>query len=350
MTDDDSEGGGSDDDGGGDADVKTIKQPEAGSEGRKYVTRRRLMIGGGVAAAGAGTGIISGKYVVSPDAPVEALKKEYTNEESEFVNVGGARVHYRDQGRQDAPAVVLVHGFASSLHTWEGWVERLGDDYRIVTLDLPAFGLTGPNEIGEYDAEYYADVVAELADELSLDIFSLGGNSMGGEVSLRYAFDHPDRLEKLLLVDAAGYNTQGDGESIFLTLSRYPVLDRIPRHITPRSAIRGLVESAYADDSLVTDEVVERYYDLLRREGNREAIARRMKASPESREDEIPEIEVPTLVMWGEQDTWIPPEHGERFADDVPDSELVTYEGVGHIPMEEAPDSSAPDAAEFLEE
>lgn len=320
------------------------------TDGNGYVTRRRLMIGGGVAAAAAGVGILSGKYVVSPDVRAEVLEEEYANDESEFLNIGGARVHVRDQGRQDAPAVVLVHGFASSLHTWEGWVERLGDDHRIITLDLPAFGLTGPNETREYGADYYADLVDELADELSLDTFILGGNSMGGEVSWRYALDHPDRLEKLLLVDAAGYSTQGEGESIFITLARYPVLDRIPRHITPRSAIRGLVESAYADDSLVTDEVVERYYDLLRREGNREAIARRMKTLPESREDEIPEIDVPTLVMWGEEDTWIPLEHGEMFADDIPDAELVTYEGVGHVPMEEVPGETVPDVAEFLEE
>ena len=343
MTDDKAGGDG---EGETDADIQT----DVRKDGSGVITRRRLMVGGGVVAAGAGAGILSGKYVVSPDVPAETLEEEYTNEESEFAEVAGARVHYRDQGRQDAPAVVLVHGFASSLHTWEDWVELLGDDYRIISLDLPAFGLTGPNESGEYGADYYAELVGELADELSLDTFSLGGNSMGGEVAWRYALNNPDRLENLLLVDAAGYSTEGEGESIFITLARYPVLDRIPRHITPRSAIRGLVESAYADDSLVTDEVVERYYDLLRREDNREAIVKRMQSLPESREDEIPELEVPTLVMWGDQDTWIPPEHAERFADDIPGAELVTYEGVGHVPMEEAPETTAPDVAEFLEE
>ena len=312
------------------------------------VTRRRLMVGGGVAAAAAGAGILSGKYVVSPDVPVEELEGEYTNDESEFLDIGGARVHVRDQGPQDAQAVVLVHGFASSLHTWEGWVDYLTDDYRVVTLDLPAFGLTGPNEGGEYDAEYYADVVDELADELSLDTFTLGGNSMGGGVAWRYALDHPDRLDRLLLVDAAGYSTEDDDESIFFTLARYPLLDRIPRHITPRSAVRGLIESAYADGFQVTDELVERYYDLLRREGNREAIIRRLRNPAENREDEIPGIDVPTLVIWGEQDTWIAPEYADRFADDIPDAQLVKYEGVGHIPMEEAPEESAADVAEFL--
>jgi pimeloyl-ACP methyl ester carboxylesterase len=327
------------------------KDADAGPEAETgRITRRRLMVGGGVAAAAAGAGILSGKYVVSPDVPVEELEGEYTDDESEFLDIGGARVHVRDQGPQDAPAVVLVHGFASSLHTWEGWVDYLTDDYRVVTLDLPAFGLTGPNEGGEYDAEYYADVVDELADELSLDTFSLGGNSMGGGVAWRYALDHPDRLDSLVLVDAAGYSTEDDDQSIFFTLARYPLLNRIPRHITPRSAIRGLIESAYADKSQVTDELVERYYDLLRREGNREAIITRLQNPAENREDEIPEVDVPTLVMWGEEDTWISPDHADRFAEDIPDAELVTYEGVGHIPMEEAPEESAPDAAEFLGE
>ncbi|MDZ7687626.1 MAG: alpha/beta hydrolase [Halobacteriales archaeon] len=334
-----------------DGNGKEGDENDAGTEddGDGYVTRRRLLAAGGVLGAGVVGGSLAGVYVVSPEVSVETLEEEYTNEESEFTNIDGARVHYRDQGPSDAPPVVLVHGFASSLHTWEGWVEHLTDDYRVITLDLPAFGLTGPNDIGQYGADYYAEVVGELADELGLDSFVLGGNSMGGEVSWRYALNNPDRLEKLLLVDAAGYSTQGEGESIFITLARYPVLDRIPRHITPRSAITGLVESAYADDSLVTDELVERYYDLLRREGNREAIVQRMQSLPESREDEVPEIEIPTLVMWGEQDTWIPLEHGERFADEIPDAELVTYEGVGHVPMEEVPDMTVPDVAEFLE-
>ncbi len=322
---------------------------EDGGNGR-FTRRGLLMTGGGVAAVGAGAGILSGKYVVSPDVHVEELEDEYTNDESEFLNIGGARVHVRDQGPQDAPAVVLVHGFASSLHTWEDWADHLTDDYRVVALDLPAFGLTGPNESGEYDAEYYAGVVDELADELSLDTFTLGGNSMGGGVAWRYALDHPDRLDGLLLVDAAGYSTEDDDESVFFTLARYPLLNRIPRHITPRSAIRGLIESAYADKSQVTDELVERYYDLLRRQGNREAIIRRLQNPAENREDEIPEIDVPTLVMWGNEDTWITPEHAQRFADDIPDSELVTYEGVGHIPMEEVPEESAADAAEFFGE
>lgn len=320
-------------------------------EGARRITRRNLLfVGGGVVAGGAGVGIVSGKYIVSPDVPVDELEAEYTNEASEFLRLGGARVHVRDQGNSDAPAVVLIHGFASSLHTWEGWVDILGDSHRIVTVDLPAFGLTGPNDTGEYGAEYYAGVVDELADELGLDSFALGGNSMGGGVAWRYALDNPDRVEKLLLVDAAGHTTEGEGDdqSIFMTLAKYPVLDRIPRHITPRSSVRSFVESAYADASLVTDGLVERYYDLLRREGNRGAIIRMLRTPDENRADEIPEISVPTLVMWGEEDTWIPPEHAERFADDIPDAEVVTYPGVGHIPMEEASESSAVDAAEFL--
>jgi len=314
----------------------------------RFTRRGLLMTGGGVAVAGAGAGVLSAKFLVSPDAPADELESEYTNEASEFAEVGGARVHYRDQGPSDAPAVVLVHGFASSLHTWEGWVDRLADDYRVVTLDLPAFGLTGPNDHGEYGVDYYADVVGELADELGIETFFLGGNSMGGEVSWRYALDNPDRVDNLLLVDAAGYEGEGGDESLFITLAQYPVLDRIPRHITPRSSVRSLVESAYADDSLVTDELVERYYDLLRREGNREAVVKRLRDPAESRADEIPDIKVPTLVMWGDEDTWISPDHADMFVEDIPGADLVTYEGVGHIPMEEAPEESAADAADFF--
>ena len=317
------------------------------TEGEGRVTRRRLLTAGGVVGAGAVAGSLSAVYVVSPDVPVDVLEETYANEASEFAEIGGARLHYRDQGPRDAPAVVLMHGFSASLHTWEGWVERLGDDYRIVTLDLPAFGLTGPNESGEYGADYYADVVEELVESLGIDSFVVGGSSMGGEVAWRYALDYPERVEKLALVGAAGYET--DGEMTLIRLARMPVVNRVPRHVTPRFAVRDMVESAYADDSLVTDETVDRYYDLIRREGNREAIVRRLRAPADSRADEIPDVDVPTLVMWGEQDTWIPVEHAHRFDDDIPDTRLVTYDGVGHVPMEETPDLSAPDMAEFLE-
>lgn len=318
-------------------------ESSSGASTRRLTRRRFLTVGGGVA----GAGILSRLFLIRPDIPVERLKRDYANEASQFVDVGGATVHVRDEGPRDAPAVVLLHGFGSSLHTWNGWVEQFGDRFRVVRLDFPGFGLTGPNEQNEYGDQYYVELVSDLVAEIGLDGFAIGGNSMGGEVAWRYALDHPEQVQRLLLVDAAGYPSEGSASPL-LTLGQYPVLDLIPRYVLPRAAVRQSLESAWGDPSKLTPELVERYHRLLLRAGNRAALVRMAKAEETSRADEIPNVDVPTLVMWGELDTWIPPARGERFVSDIPDASLVTYPELGHVPNEEGAAETAPDAAAFL--
>ena len=281
---------------------------------------------------------------VQPDLPESWLERRYTNDASSFVEIGDARVHYRDEGPRDAPTVVALHGSYSSLHTWEGWVDAFDDRVRVVRPTLPGFGLTGPSPDDEYDLAYYTDFLRAFCDELGLDEVALAGNSLGGTIAWRFAATDPDRVERLLLIDAGRQKLLPDGAEIFLT----PGFDLGPRYLTPRAGLRAFIENAYGDPSKLSDETMRRYHDLLLRAGNRRAVlklAREVGPAP----FDPSAVSVPTLVQWGAADKRLPLSIGEQFAEEIPDARLEVYEEIGHMPMEEAPERTARDALAFLE-
>lgn len=309
-----------------------------------------------------------------PDRPPSALEREYANEHSHFLEVGNARMHYRDDGPRDAKTIVAVHGAYSSLHTWEGWAATLADEYRLVSVDMPGHGLTGPLRGESHRLSSLVNHVEALCDELELENFALVGNSLGGAVSWRIAIKRPELLSHLVLINAGGatlLSSQAENLVSFGT-------DVIPRYFTPRMLVRLILMDAYADNSLVTEDLVRRYHDLLCRTGNRRAVIEICRNYMEDHFDdedheslgtglptlpsmngqdpepsawdeyEMEEVGVPTLFQWGEEDLWLPLSFGRAFADHVEGSTFLTYENVGHVPMEELPVESAADAASFI--
>ena len=122
------------------------------------------------------------------DIAVDDLKAKYTNTESEFMDLDGMKVHYRDEGNpSDSIPLVLIHGTSSSLHTWDAWVQDLLPSHRIIRLDMPAFGLTGPNPQQDYSLDYYAHFLHEFLGKLSVKHIYLAGNSLGGSIAWHYA-------------------------------------------------------------------------------------------------------------------------------------------------------------------
>ena len=279
-----------------------------------------------------------------PDLPAAYLERRYADERSAFLEVDGARVHYRDEGPRDGPTLVALHGMYSSLHTWEEWTRALSDDVRVVRLDLPGFGLTGPNEQRAYDMPYYADVLESFCAALDLGEVAIAGNSLGGGIAWRFAAAHPGRVDRLLLLDSVGRQVIPDGATLLLG----PGVDVVPRYLTPRVAFREILRDAYGDPSKLGRAQVRRYHDLLRRSGNRRAVLSLIRDAVPGRA-EPQEVACPTLVQWGERDTWLPPALGRSLAEEIPDARLRTYEGVGHIPMEEAPAATVQDARAFLD-
>lgn len=278
------------------------------------------------------------------DIPVAELKKQYTNEASRFVRVQGMNVHYCDQG--SGPVLVLLHGTSSSLHTWDGWVRHLQNQFRILRLDLPGFGLTGPHPQGDYSLAAYSRLVHAFSERLKLDSFHLAGNSLGGAIAARYASEHSHKVKRLILLNPAGL-AQKDHDSV-LNLTRLPGSRFLMQVITPRFLFRRALEDVYANDDKISEDLVERYFKLTLRRGNRRALVQRMNSKRESLAPRLKQIQQPTLILWGRQDNWIPPAHALRFHEGLARSKIIIYDEAGHVPMEELPGPSAAHVRQFL--
>lgn len=290
----------------------------------------------------------------TPDMPAATLKAKYANAASQFVELSpGTTIHMRDEGPKDGFPVVLVHGSNASLHTWEPWVQRLtARGYRVVTLDLPAHGLTGATREGLYTNAAYVGVVEKLVDRLGLSRFVLGGNSMGGGVSWRYAVAHPDRVAGLILVDASGKpQPKGARPPIGFNLARIPVIREVMATVTPRALIEASFKQSIANQAIATPAMIDRYWELLLYPGNRRATVERFGQyqGENSAATDLPKLTVPTLIIWGREDHFIPLEVGVWFNQTIPGSRISVLDGIGHIPMEEAPDRSLTPVLELLE-
>jgi pimeloyl-ACP methyl ester carboxylesterase len=286
----------------------------------------------------------------APDWPVEALVARWAPPPSDFIDVKGQLVHLRDVGPRDDPEpLVLIHGTSASLHTWEGWVKDLSPQHRVISFDLPGFGLTGPSASGDYHGDTYARFVLDLMDQLKVQRFAVAGNSLGGEVAWRTALMAPQRVTRLILVDAAGPDFQSDSMPIGFLVARVPVLNRIFDWVLPRPMVLASVRSVYGDPSRVTDALVERYYQLALREGNRRALVQRLQQSQRGQDAErIRELKLPTLILWGGRDKLVPPSVGRQFKQDIAGSELLVFDDLGHVPHEEDPARTVAPVQAFL--
>jgi pimeloyl-ACP methyl ester carboxylesterase len=286
-------------------------------------------------------------FAVTGDIEIDTLKAKYANDESQFVEVDGMQVHYRDEGK--GMPIVLIHGTASSLHTWDDWTSTLKKNYRVIRLDIPAFGLTGPNPSGDYRINAYSNFLNKFLLNLAIDSLYLAGNSLGGNIAWYYASEHPDKVKKLILVDPSGYPRNGEVPWIF-KLARTPILNSIIRYITPRSIVEKNLQQVYFDDSKITESLIDRYYDLTLREGNRTAFIDRAKTDMKDDTNKLKKISAPTLIIWGDQDIWIPVSDGKRFTTDIPNAQLKVMENVGHVPMEEKPKESIHLMLDFIKQ
>jgi pimeloyl-ACP methyl ester carboxylesterase len=290
----------------------------------------------------------------APDREVQTLVARWAPPPSDFLEVKGQVVHLRDQGPRDDPVpVVLVHGTSASLHTWEGWVASLQRQRRVITFDLPAFGLTGPftgqYRPDDYRGDTYARFVLDLMDALKVQRFVIGGNSLGGEVAWRTAVMAPQRVDRLILVDAAGPAFTPESVPIGFAIARVPVFNRITEHLLPRSLVAASVAEVYGDPTRITPETVDRYFELTLRAGNRRALVQRLNQMvPGEDQERIATIRQPTLILWGGRDRLIPPSVGRSFERMIAGSRLIVFDQLGHVPQEEDPARTLEPVRPFL--
>jgi pimeloyl-ACP methyl ester carboxylesterase len=303
--------------------------------------RQRVVMGAvalliGLAAAAAWT----------PDLPRAPLEATYTRGPQDFVTIDGMRLHLRDSGPRDAPALLMLHGFGSSLHTWEAWARSLETTHRVVRFDQPGAGLSAPDRLRDYSDARGVQVINAVMDHLGLQRASLVGHSMGGRLAWRFAAEQPQRVHKLVLVAPDGFASPGFA---YGKAPEVGVMTGLLRWTLPRPLLRASLAPAYADEAVMTDAIVDRYRDLLLAEGNRQALLDRMgQLVLQPPEPWLARITAPTLLVWGTQDRMIPVANAADYQRLMPQARLLQLPGAGHLPQEEAVDAALPALAAFL--
>lgn len=274
----------------------------------------------------------------------EALSQKYSNSFSRFMTVDGNRIHYRDEGQGEV--ILLLHGTASSLHTWDLWANNLKKQYRVVRMDLPGSGLTGPDSAHRYEIQDDINFVRGFLSHLKLDQVHIAGSSLGGRIAWEYSLKYPAQIKSLTLMNALGYPQESWPPVI--EMAQWPILDKLVEYASPKFMYETGLKDIYFDNTLVNEQLVDRYYELAHYPGNMNAFTRRVKAELDTRSALIKDITVPTLILWGKEDSYFPAKNAHRFHQDISGSQLQVYEGVGHLPMEEVPLRSLRDFNVFL--
>lgn len=287
-------------------------------------------------------------WLYTPDARRAALEQRWAGPPSTFLDVAGLRLHLRDTGPRGAPAILLLHGFGSSLHTWDDVAPGLEDRFRVLRIDLPGFGLTGADPSGDYTDARAHVVIAALLDRLGLGRVHLVGSSMGGRIAWSFAAAQPARVDRLVLMAPDGFASPGID---YNRPPRVPLLMRALPYTLPPFMVKGGMAPAYADPAAMTDALVERYHAMMIAPGVRQAILDRMAGHvlvpPEPL---LARITAPTLLLWGAQDRMVPVTNAEDYLRFLPLARRVVLDGVGHVPMEEAPAAVVRVLREFLAE
>lgn len=287
------------------------------------------------------------------DISPEVLFEKYADERSYMMMVDNINIHVKVKG--EGEPIFLIHGSFSSLNTWEAWEEELNPHFMTISMDLPGHGLTGPDLKKRYGIEDYADIVFGIADHLGLEEFHVAGNSMGGGVALKMATDHPERILTLNLLDSSGApdnkttenNSPSGSSAPIIRMASHPVFSQLLLKCTPKFLFRINLKQVFYDDSKVSDEMVTRYYELLLRDGNRQATLERL-AMKKQTDFKYENLNMPVLIMWGKEDGWIPLDEGKRLSEMIPGSKLKVFENAGHVPMEEIPTESVREYLAFL--
>lgn len=289
------------------------------------------------------------------DIAYPALETVYMSDSSQFLTLDdGLKIHYRDDGNPDGETLLLVHGFASSVHSWEPLVAELEDEYRLISVDLPSHGLSRlPKAVEETGMAVFQDALVKVTEQLELDQFTLIGSSMGGDLAWRYALERPDTLEGLVLIGASGWaysDAELSNQSLLYRAVSHPFAHRFLKDIDSSLLIQWGLRSSFSNPELATPDMVERYVALSRAPGHRAGILATLADRPEPADPAaLARLRVPTLVLQGDADERVPLRMGQLFADTIPDARLIVYTEAGHLLHEEQPGAVAEHISSFLD-
>lgn len=275
-----------------------------------------------------------------------------------FLTVDGLRTYVQDLGPREGPAVVFIHGFGGSTFSWRETLPVLASaGFRSIALDLKGFGLSDKRFEEDYTHRSQADYVARVMEELGVDKAVVVGHSMGASVAAHLAVRYPDKVEKILFVDGA-VDVEDEESSLdpIGWLVRIPPLRQWARFVMrwqlDEETIAERLSTAYFDPDFVTPEVEDGYLTPQRIKDWELALLGIMRDSSKNSltSSELEGIDTPVLIIWGEEDTWVPLSRGRTLASSLEGSELSVIPLSGHLPMEEQAEQFNERLLEFLQE
>jgi len=291
--------------------------------------------------------LLAALYLWTPDKSKAELEKTYGSPKNAYVTALGVNLHYQDTGpSKNATPILFLHGFGASLQTWDTWAQSLSDDYRVISVDLPGFGLTGEDPSGIYTDQRSVEVLEAFLKELKITKVVLVGNSMGGKFAWQFAARYPNQVSKLVLISPDGYASPG---MEYGKKAEVPAIAELYRYFFSKTFLAMNLEPAYANPNTLNDALVNRYYDLMLAPGVRGAILARMQQTV--LQDPVPSlasIQVPTLLIWGEKDAFIPISNSNDYLKVMPNAKRVSLPNIGHLPQEEQPSIGLAALKEFL--
>ena len=286
-------------------------------------------------------------YLWTPDKSKSELQKIYSSPKNAYINALGVNIHYQDTGPSKNPIPILfLHGFGASLQTWDTWSQSLSNEYRVISVDLPGFGLTGEDPSGIYTDERSVEVLEAFLKALQISKVVLVGNSMGGKFAWQFTARYPNQVAKLVLISPDGYASPGIE---YGKKTEIPAIAQLYRYFFSKTFLAMNLEPAYANPKTLNDNLVNRYYDLMLAPGVRGAILARMQQTV--LKDPVPSlanIQVPTLLIWGEKDAFIPISNSNDYLKVMPNVKRVSLPNIGHLPQEEQPTIGLAALKEFL--
>lgn len=282
--------------------------------------------------------------IIAKDKAKAELSKPY----SHFIHWRDAEIHYTDEG--SGFPVLMIHGFGGSYANFQKLADLMKNDYRVIRIDLPGFGLSDFPTVKEnenYIADY-KDYLGYILDTLHLDSVYVIGNSMGGGVTWLMAADHPEKVKKIVLLDAAGYDTKDVAAK--LAMFKYKSVAKIFDRGMPMFMSKSGAAKSYCRDEKIEPAVVRLNNHFTNREGNITHMLNLARSQQFADSAWIHNVHCPTLIVWGKQDEIIPLEHAYRFQRDIKGSELVLLDSCGHCPMMEMPLETEQAIVKFFKE
>ncbi|MFT6957767.1 MAG: pimeloyl-ACP methyl ester carboxylesterase [Halieaceae bacterium] len=292
--------------------------------------------------------LIAGTYLawISRDIPVAELEQRYGGEGLQRVTVDGVNIAYKVEGA--GPPLVLIHSHFYTMRLWQPWVKVLARDFTVIRYDLTSHGLTGPDPSADYTRARGTLLLAELLDHLGIEQASVAGSSTGGALAWYFAAHYPQRVDKLILINAPGmprvtnkYMERG-----------LPAWGGYAFYLLPEKLFTAFLQAAVIDNTLVTHESVKEFHEMYRRKGNRMAEFKRMMAWERGDiSKDLALIHAPTLIMWGEQNPQLPKEHVAQYTQKLINAasvDHIIYPNIGHVIPLEIPQQSAEDVRTFL--